>query len=712
MKCRICQEVLPPAELRLGAMPLANEFLESRNDPPQETFPLSVTRCPGCSLWQLDRVIPPERLYRNYIYLSSISSTVGQHARQLAAEMIPRYGLDKESLVAEIASNDGTVLQAFHDQGIPVLGIEPARNIAALARAKGLETCEEFFDLSLARQLRNEGKRARLILARHVCAHVDDVVGFLCGVGELLEPKGVFVAEFPYLGELVENLEFDTIYHEHLSYFSLASFGEACARADLEIFDVEPIRLHGGSVLVHVARKDSGRKPSARLGKIRQAEEASGLNAAETLGNFARRLQEWKKQMLALVAEVQSSGGRLAGYGAAAKANTLLNYVPEVAEALECVFDLSPWKQGKWTPGTRRWVRPPGEWKKIQPSHLLLLAWNFQDEIREQLSEFETSGGKFVVPFPRPRVLAPLVRGAGSQQEFGPILVIGGTGLIGAALCREFSRSGFEAVALSRRIQKPGTQLVPGDLMNQASLLQAVQTQRPRWIVHAAGFPGGVNACEHELAAAERFFLEGTRQVVAAAKLAGASLVLLSTDAVFPSCDSPVPENRPTGPKSKYGQFKLASEEILRASGVPHLIIRTSNVYGWDPDSKTPNFLMQVLRALESGKEFTVSRVLRATPTWASDLARGVAALMEAGGRGVYHVVGEDYVSREAWARGFARVFGLPENHIRATDDSALVGSRPILRLDSTKIRKAVGWTSLSMEDGLQAIRQEREHRF
>lgn len=692
-------------------MPLANEFLDSRNAPPQETFPLSVTRCSGCHLWQLDQVIPPERLYRHYIYLSSISSTVGQHARRLAAEMIPRYGLGPSTLVAEIASNDGTVLQAFHDQGIPVLGIEPARNIAALARAKGLETCEEFFDLALARQLRKEGKKARLILARHVCAHVDDVVGFLRGVDELLEPEGVFVAEFPYLGELVDNLEFDTIYHEHLSYFSLASFGEACARAGLEIFDVEPIRLHGGSVLVHVCRKGSGRQPSARLREIRQSEETSDLNGDQTLGTFVRRLHAWKNQMTALVTGIQSAGGRLAGYGAAAKANTLLNYVPAVAEALECVFDLSPWKQGKWTPGTRRWVRPPDEWNKIRPTHLLLLAWNFQDEIREQLSEFEKSGGKFIVPFPSPRILAPLVRGTSSQRPLGPILVIGGTGLVGRALCREFSQSGLETAALSRRIQNAGPQGIPGDLMNQASLFQAVETQRPRWIVHAAGFPGGVNACEHDPAAAERFFLEGTRQVVASAKRVGASLVLLSTDAVFSSCESPVPETRPTGPKSKYGQFKLASEEILRASGVPHLIIRTSNVYGWDPDSKTPNFLMQVLRALESGREFTVSSVLRATPTWANDLARGIAALMGAGELGVYHAVGEDYLSREDWARSFARAFGLPESYIRATDNFGLVGSRPILRLDSAKIRKAVGWTSLSMNAGLQAIRQESERR-
>jgi len=690
-------------------MPLANEFLDSPTAPAQETFPLSVTRCPSCGLWQLDQVIPPDRLYRHYIYLSAISNTVAKHARRLAAEMIPRYGLGNGSLVAEIASNDGTVLQAFHDQGVPVLGIEPARNIAALARAKGLETCEEFFSFDLARQLRRQGRQARLILARHVCAHVDDIVGFLRGVAELLEPDGVFIAEFPYLGDLVENLEFDTIYHEHLSYFSLVSFAAACERAGLQIFDVESIRLHGGSVLIHAGLKGSSRPPSEGLNQLRASESTTGLNGPEVLVDFSRRLQTWKKEMTAMVADLKQKGAQLAGYGAAAKANTLLNYVPEVTASLACIFDLSPWKQGKWTPGTRRCVLPPDEWKKIRPTHLLLLAWNFQDEIREQLADFERAGGKFLVPFPQPRILIPLSKARPPGAGLGPVLVIGGTGLVGAALCRALGQSGVQAIALSRRIQTATRDSVPGNLMNGDSLGEAARRLHPRWIVHAAGFPGGVNACEHQPADAEKFFLEGTRRSVEAAKLAGAGLVLLSTDAVFSSSPEPISEDRATAPRSKYGQFKLASEEIVRASGIPHLIIRTSNVYGWDPNSRTPNFLMQVLRALEEGKQFTVSQVLRATPTWAEDLARGIAGLMTSGHQGIFHAVGEDYVSREDWARGLARALRLPETMIHGSQDPALVGARPILRLDSTKIRRTIGWSSLSMEAGLERFRRERE---
>lgn len=711
MKCRICRTVLPPAELNLGKMPLANEFLDSPAAPPQEIFPLSVTRCSGCSLWQLDRVIAPERLYRNYIYLSSISSTVGHHARRLAAEMIPRYELGQNSLVLEIASNDGTVLQAFRDREIPVLGVEPARNIAQLARAKGIETCEEFFTMELAQGLRRQGRQARLILARHVCAHVDDIVGFLQGVNELLGPEGVFVAEFPYLGDLVENLEFDTIYHEHLSYFSLASFGEACTRAGLKVFDVEPIRLHGGSVLVHAAKNGAKRETSDRFQKMLDEENSRCLNHPSTLSQFVRRLAAWKKEILGMTEALGTQGARLAGYGAAAKANTLLNYVPGVAASLSCIFDLNPWKQGRWTPGTRLPVKPPADWQKLRPTHLFLLAWNFQNEIRKQMADFEKAGGKFIVPFPVPRILPSASAKQAMAKESAPVLVVGGTGLVGAALCRQLSGSGIRAVGLSRRIRNPGPNTMGGDLTQKGTLQKVAEQLRPSWIVHAAGFPGGVNACERQPDAAERFFLEGTRDAVEAAEQAGAGLVLLSTDAVFPSSPEPVTEEQKPAPGSKYGQLKLASEEIVRASGVDHLIIRTSNVYGWDPESSTPNFLMQVLRALSAGESLAVSSLLHATPTWVGDLTAALAGLMRIRQKGVFHVVGEDYVTREAWARAFAKSLQLPQTHIRGSDDPQLVGGRPILRLDSRKVRKTIGWRSLSMDEGHAALRQDKEKR-
>lgn len=711
MKCRICRTGLPAAALKLGDMPLANEFVESAQAPPQEAFGLSVARCGSCGLWQLDRVIPPERLYRHYIYVSSTSVTVGRHAQRLAAEMIPGYELGSRSLVMEIASNDGTVLQAFHARGIPVLGIEPARNIASLARAKGLETRDEFFSLALARQLKSEGRQARLILARHVCAHVDDIVGFLQGVAEILEPGGVFVAEFPYLGDLVENLEFDTIYHEHLSYFSVASFGAACERAGLEIFDVERIRLHGGSVLVHAARRGAARPPSERLRVLLAEEQASLLNGSRTLPDFAHRLTQWKEEMGRLVAEIKEQGGRLAGYGAAAKANTLLNYVPDVAASLECVLDLNPWKQGQWTPGTRRPVRPPEYWKSFRPTHLLLLAWNFQEEIREQMVEFEAGGGRFIAPFPHPEILPPLSPKGRKRNPETPVLVVGGTGLVGSALCRQLRENGTLAVALSRRIRKNGPTALPGDLGDRPSLLRAATSLRPRWVVHAAGFPGGVNACEKNPESARVFFLEGTRHLVEAARSAGAGIVLVSTDAVFPSSAEPVSEETPVRPVSKYGEFKLASEELVRASGLPHLIIRTSNVYGWDPETSTPNFLMQILRSMEAEQTFVVSSVLRATPTWAEDLAQAIRELMDRGETGIFHVVGSEEMTREEWARKAVAGLGLPVKLLEATDNPGLVGPRPILRLSTGKLSSLIRWKPHQLEAVLQTIREQKARR-
>ena len=410
-----------------------------------------------------------------------------------------------------------------------------------------------------------------------------------------------------------------------------------------------------------------------------------------------------------LVTDLRSGGGRLAGYGAAAKANTLLNHAPEVASVLECIFDLSPWKQGKWTPGTRCRVLAPAAWKEVQPTHLLLLAWNFQEEIREQLAEFEGGGGKFIVPFPRPAVLLHRPRKRVGGADLSRVLVIGGTGLVGAALGRHLSRAGGRAVALSRRIRAESEDALSGDLTRGKSLLRAAEIVRPTWIVHAAGFPGGVNACERQPEAAGNFFLEGTRLALQAARQAGAGLVLLSTDAVFSSADEPVTEETPALPLSKYGQFKLAAEEIVRSAELPHLIIRTSNVYGWDPGSATPNFLMQVVRSTEKGDPFAASRILRATPTWAEDLAQAIVGLLAAGETGTFHVVGGEFLTREDWARKAVASLGLPENLVRGSDDPALVGPRPILRLSTQKLHAKIGWEPKKLGEVLQEISRQRK---
>lgn len=383
-------------------MPLANSFLSSRAET-EARYPLAVTGCEGCGLVQLTYVVPAEALYRDYIYVSSTSDAVREHADGLAADLARRYGWTADSLVVEVASNDGTVLKAVQKYGVRVLGVEPARNIAAIAEAAGIPTVPEFFNEATATAVRERHGVADIILARHVFAHVNDVHDFLRGVERLLAPEGVLIIEVPYFGELIENLEFDTIYHEHLSYFALAPVERLCADHGLGLVDVEPVGLHGGSVILHIRR---GRRPaSARLERMRADERAHAVLAPTTLRAFAGRMAAWKDRFEDLVKRTAANGGRLIGYGAAAKANTLLNYCPDVASTLECILDRSPHKQGRYTPGTRVRVVPADDWESLKATHMVILAWNYRDEIIRQMKPFAEAGGRFIVPIPTPEIV-------------------------------------------------------------------------------------------------------------------------------------------------------------------------------------------------------------------------------------------------------------------------------------------------------------------
>ena len=404
-RCRICQAALPAPFIDLGAMPLANSFLASAADAAREpTFPLAVTACPVCGLAQLTYVVPADVLYRDYIYVSSTSDAVRAHAAALAERMIARHGWGAADLVAEIASNDGTVLKEFRARGVRVLGIEPARNIAALATADGIETVAEFFDESLGRSLGARGRAAGLF-ARHVVAHVDDLPGLLRGVDGLLAPDGVFALEVPYLGDLVTHREFDTIYHEHLSYFALRPLDRLCADHGFAVVDVERVNLHGGSVIVSIRRGGAAVTPSSRVIAMREDEARRGFDSPAALAAFAQDVVAWKGRVTRFVDGLEADGARLAGYGAAAKANTLLNYCPEVALRLRYILDRSPYKNGKLTPGTHLPVHPVDHWRAAPPTHLMILAWNFKEEIVRQMKPFADAGGRFVVPIPEPEIV-------------------------------------------------------------------------------------------------------------------------------------------------------------------------------------------------------------------------------------------------------------------------------------------------------------------
>jgi novobiocin biosynthesis protein NovU/D-mycarose 3-C-methyltransferase len=405
-RCRICGAALPPVFLDLGSMPLANAFLRSPAEfEDEERFPLGVSGCHACGLVQLDHVVPAERLYREYIYVSATSDAVREHAERLARRLTTRFGWGGDDLVVEVASNDGTVLKAFQRRGTRVLGVEPARNIAAAAEREGIPTVPDFFDSATAAALSDRHGEAAAVIGRHVFAHVDDVHDFLRGVDALLGKDGVLLIEVPYLGDLIANLEFDTIYHEHLSYFSLLPLARLCEAGGFRLVDVERVELHGGSVLLYIARAHTAPRPSDGLEALLREEEARGLATAAVWNQFAERVRRWKTRTEEFMEGLLRSGADVIGYGAAAKANTLLNYCPAVAKALRYVLDRSPLKHGRYTPGTHIPVEPIERWRSDSATHLLILAWNFKDEIVRQMGPFAERGGRFIVPIPEPRVL-------------------------------------------------------------------------------------------------------------------------------------------------------------------------------------------------------------------------------------------------------------------------------------------------------------------
>ena len=403
--CRVCKNALPEPFFDLGMMPLANAFLSSKTECQNEkSFPLAVSACELCGLAQLNYVVPAEQLYRNYIYVSSTSEAVRVHVQALANMLMERCGLGVNDLVLEVASNDGTALREFQKLGMRVLGVEPARNIAAVANENGVNTVAEFFNASTAQDLVESHGRVSAILARHVFAHVDDVHDFLNGIQEVLAKEGVFVIEVPYWGDLVDNVEFDTIYHEHLSYFSLGSLSELCDRHDLRIVDIERIGLHGGSVLVFVKHRESTTTVSDRVHALNEVESKKSYSSLESLARFTKAVMEWRVQFEDIVKEASQEGTALIGYGAAAKGNTLLNFCPDVARVLTGVLDRSPHKQGHFTPGTHLPVMPVEMLRQQDVSHMVILAWNFREEIMRQMQSFSDNGGRFIIPLPEPNI--------------------------------------------------------------------------------------------------------------------------------------------------------------------------------------------------------------------------------------------------------------------------------------------------------------------
>lgn len=403
-RCRICENSRLSPVLALGKVPLANSLLsEAELRQEEERYPLEVVFCSKCSLVQITETVCPEKLFGNYLYLSSFSETMLNHARNLATSLIEERKLTPESLVVEIASNDGYLLKNYVDEGIPVLGVEPAKNICEIAISKGIRTDCNFFGEEYASQLVSEGISADVIHASNVLAHVAELNGVVAGISKLLAPGGVAVIEVPYVRNMVDNVEFDTIYHEHLCYFSLTALKNLFNRHDLDIEKVERIPIHGGSLRVFASAKGTDKDDS--VNELLEEEHSIGLTVEQYYLDFADRVNLNGDELKVILQDLLKQGKSIAAYGASAKGSTLLNFYGIGSESLQFIADRSTVKQGLFAPGNHLPIVSPDELLRRKPDYVLLLTWNFADEILEQQAEYRSQGGKFIMPIPKPSIV-------------------------------------------------------------------------------------------------------------------------------------------------------------------------------------------------------------------------------------------------------------------------------------------------------------------
>jgi hypothetical protein len=389
-------------------MPLANRLLrEDELSSPEPRFPLTVAFCPSCTLAQLTETVPPESMFREYVYFSSYADTMVRHARELAESLVHQRRLGRETLVVEVGSNDGYLLQVYRARGIPVLGIEPALNVARVAwEERGIPTLPEFFSATLAERLVGEGHRADVLHAHNVLAHVPDLNDCVLGIRRILAPGGVAVIEVPYLRDLLERVAFDTIYHEHVFYFSVTALDHVFTRHALTLRDAERISIHGGSLRLLVSHRDAPGVPTLAVRKLLAEEAAWGVGGAAVYRRLGRRAAAVRTTLRSLLRGLKAQGQSIAGYGAAAKGSTLLNYVGVGRDTLDFVADRSPHKQGRYLPGVHLPVVEAERLLIDHPAYTLLLAWNLADEILAQEAEYRRRGGRFILPLPEPMVVA------------------------------------------------------------------------------------------------------------------------------------------------------------------------------------------------------------------------------------------------------------------------------------------------------------------
>ena len=400
--CRFCGSVLHYTFVDLGTSPLCESFLNADHLNQMEPFyPLHPYVCERCFLVQLEEYVSPEEIFTEYAYFSSYASTWLQHAKNYSELMINRFHLNQQSNVVEVASNDGYLLQFFVEKEIPVLGIEPAVNVAKVAIDKGIPTLTEFFGSECAKRLAKDTGGADLIIGNNVLAQVPDLNDFVEGLKILLKPSGVVTIEFPHLSRLIEQNQFDTIYHEHFSYFSFFSAEKIFAAHGLKLFDVDELPTHGGSIRIYACHDmDGAITVSERVKRLKDREDRDGITTLEYYEKFAEQVKETKRKLLFFLIKAKREGKVIVGYGAPGKGNTLLNYCGIRTDFIDYLVDRNPYKHGRYTPGTHIPIYSPDRITETRPDYVLILPWNLKDEIIEQLSYIREWGGQFIVPIP------------------------------------------------------------------------------------------------------------------------------------------------------------------------------------------------------------------------------------------------------------------------------------------------------------------------
>ena len=404
IRCRSCGSSSQQQVINLGIQPLANNLLKPEDlGKPEPKFPLEVYVCADCWLMQITHIVPPVSLFSEYVYFSSFSDHMLKHAREASLRYVAEKRLNAGSFVIEVASNDGYMLKNFVQAGVPCLGFEPAANIAEVARASGVETRCEFFGAKAAAGVKNERGQADLILGNNVFAHAPDTNDFVAGLQTLLKPDGWAVLEFPYGVEMIDKVEFDTIYHEHVFYFTLTPLVPLFARHGLEVFHAERVAIHGGTLRLFVAHRGTETVRDS-VQSILSEEHKLGVDSPDYYHRFSARAEKVKADLVTFLTEQRTAGRRVAAYGASAKGSTLLNYVGDIARTIEFIADRSTYKQGKLSPGIHVPIVPAEELTARAPDYALLLVWNFAEEVMSQQQAYRQAGGKFVIPLPVLRI--------------------------------------------------------------------------------------------------------------------------------------------------------------------------------------------------------------------------------------------------------------------------------------------------------------------